>query len=137
MAAGWVVAPISIPLLCAAQLLSGLCMTLLEGLLDSAAATREPHRMTGALASVTAGRALGSAAGTAVLPLVVLQTGLPIAASAATAALLLLAVLTAAARRRPAGTSEEGTLHIPAAARPPVPPPRPELLSRALSGAVG
>jgi hypothetical protein len=137
MAAGWVVAPLSIPLLCAAQLLSGLCMTLLEGLLDSAAAAREPHRVTGALASVTAGRALGSAAGTAVLPLVVLQTGLPAAAAAATGALIVLAVLTAAARRRPVGAAEEGIQRIPAAARPPVPAPRPRLLAGALPGAAG
>ncbi len=81
MVAGWVVAPVSVPLLCVAQLMSGLCMTLLEGLLDSAAASREPDRVTGALASVTAGRALGSAAGTAVLPLLVVQTGLPVAAA--------------------------------------------------------
>lgn len=112
MAAGWVVAPLSLPLLCAAQLLSGLCMTLLEGLLDGAAAAREPHRVTGALASATAGRALGSAAGTAVLPLIALQTGLPVAAAAATAALLLLAALTAAARRTAVAT-EEGTRRFP------------------------
>jgi hypothetical protein len=123
MCAGWVVAPLSIPLLCAAQLLSGLCMTLLEGLLDSAAAAREPHRVTGALASVTAGRALGSAAGTAVLPLVVLQAGLPVAAAAATGGLLVLAAVTAAARRRPAG-ADEVVRRIPPAARPPVPAPR-------------
>lgn len=122
MVGGWVLAPLSIPLLCAAQLLSGLCLTLLEGLLDSAAATREPHRVTGALASVTAGRALGSAAGTAMLPLLVLQTGLPVAAAAATAALLFLAVLTAAARRRPTDVADQhATRLIPAAARPPVP----------------
>jgi MFS family permease len=106
MVAGWVVAPLSVPLLCAAQVLSGLCMTLLEGLLDSAAVAREPHRVTGALASVTAGRALGSAAGTAVLPLVVLQTGLPLTAAAATAVLVLLAALTLAGTRRSAVGSE-------------------------------
>ena len=112
-------------------------MTLLEGLLDSAAADREPHRVTGALASVTAGRALGSACGTALLPFVVLQTGLPIAAAAATAALLLLAVLTAGARRRPAGADERGVRRIPAVERPPVPAPRARSLTGALQGAVG
>jgi hypothetical protein len=93
--------------------------------------------VTGALASVTAGRALGSAAGTAVLPLVVLQTGLPVAATAATAALLLLAALTAAAGRRPTGVQEEGTRRIPAAARPQVPAQRPRLLTRPQPSAAG
>lgn len=136
MVAGWIVAPLSVPLLCAAQVLSGLCMTLLEGLLDSAAAAREPHRVTGALASVTAGRALGSAASTAVLPVLLLHTGLPTAAAGATAVLLLLAALTAAARR-PSGAGQAATRRIPAAARPPVPAPRPRLLTVSLPGALG
>jgi hypothetical protein len=124
MVGGWVVAPLSVALLCAAQLLSGLCMTLLEGLLDSAAVAREPHRMIGALASVTAGRALGSAVGTAVLPLLVLETGLPVAAGAATGLLLLLAVLVAAPRRQ-TRVVRGATRRTPAAARPPVPAPGP------------
>ena len=132
MVVGWVVAPLSVPLLCAAQLLSGLCMTLLEGLLDSAAAAREPHRTTGALASVTAGRALGSAVGTAALPLVVLHAGLPVAAAAATAALLLLAVLTAVLRRRPTGAATVDDRHVAAA----VPPPAPGSRIRPLAGAL-
>jgi hypothetical protein len=136
MVGGWMVAPLSVTLLCAAQLLSGLCMTLLEGLLDSAAVARDPHRVTGALASVTAGRALGSAAGTAVLPLLVLQTGLPVAAGAATAVLLLLAVLTSAARR-PVGVLHRTTRRIPAAARPPVPAARRRGRVTALPSTVG
>jgi hypothetical protein len=135
MVAGWVLAPLSVPLLCAAQLLSGLCMTLLEGLLDSAAAAREPHRVTGALASVTAGRALGSAAGTAVLPLLVVHAGLSATAGAATVALLVLAALTAAARR-PARAGQAVIRRIPAAARPPVPASRPRP-TVALQGAAG
>ena len=125
MVAGWVVAPVSVPLLCAAQVLSGLCMTLLEGLLDSTAAAREPQRVTAALASVTAGRALGSAAGTAVLPLVVLQTGLPVAAAGATAGLLVLAALTIGLQRRPSTSAHRGDVvrRIPAASLPPVPRP--------------
>ncbi len=135
MVAGWVLAPLSIALLFAAQLLSGLCMTLLEGLLDSAAALREPLRVTGALASASAGRALGSAAGTAVLPLLVLQTGLPVAAMLATGALLVLALLTAAARGGAAGIPEEQPVRlIPAAARPPVPAARPRVLVGAAPG---
>ncbi len=100
MVLGWVVAPVSVPLLCVAQLMSGVCMTLLEGLLDNAAASREPDRVTGALASVTAGRALGSAAGTAALPLLVAQTGLSSAAAVATCVLVAAGVAAAGWDRR-------------------------------------
>ena len=109
MVAGWVVAPVSVPLLCAAQLMSGLCMTLLEGLLDSAAATRQPHRVTGALASVTAGRALGSAAGTAVLPLLVVGAGLPVIAAVATSVLMVCGLGAASWRR----SGDPGTSTVP------------------------
>lgn len=109
MVAGWVVAPVSVPLLCAAQLMSGVCMTLLEGLLDSAAATRQPHRVTGALASVTSGRALGSVAGTAALPLVMVHTGLPVAAAVATAVLVVGGLCAASWRRH----DDPGTAAVP------------------------
>ncbi len=73
---GWVLAPVHLALLCAAQLTSGLFMTALEGLLDTSAALRHPGQVTGALARATAARALGSAAGTALLPLLVVGVGL-------------------------------------------------------------
>jgi hypothetical protein len=77
MVVGWVFAPLHVAALCVAQLLSGLCMTSLEGLLDTTAARRNPAQVTGVLARATAARALGSAAGSAVLPLVVAGVGLP------------------------------------------------------------
>ncbi len=98
MVVGWALAPAHILLLCLAQVLSGLCMTALEGLLDTAAAIRRPGQVTGALARATAGRALGSAASTAVLPLAVLGMGLPLTVGAATLALLVLASLLHLAR---------------------------------------
>jgi hypothetical protein len=77
MVAGWALAPYSVWLLCLAQVLSGLCMTALEGLLDADAVRRRPHEVTASLARATAGRAFGSAGGTAVLPLVVAAVTLP------------------------------------------------------------
>ncbi|WNV75581.1 hypothetical protein [Geodermatophilus sp. DSM 44513] len=121
MVAGWTVAPLSVVLLCTAQVLSGLCLTLLEGLLDDAAVRRRPGQVTGALASVTAGRALGGAAATGVLPLVL--TGVPMATVAVTATGVLLATAGAAAlsgRVRRAGKPRETT--SPVARRAPALP---------------
>jgi hypothetical protein len=92
MVAGWVAAPAHVGFLCVAQLLSGLCMTTLEGLLDSTAARRHPGQVTGALARVTAGRALGSAAGTALLPLAVVGVGLATSVVVLTTVLVVGAV---------------------------------------------
>jgi hypothetical protein len=55
---------------------SGLCMTALEGLVDSCAAARRPGAVTATLARTTAGRALGSAGGAAAFPALVLAFGL-------------------------------------------------------------
>ncbi|RFU18978.1 hypothetical protein [Geodermatophilus marinus] len=110
MVAGWVVAPVSVVLLCGAQLLSGVCLTLLEGLLDNAAADRHPERVTGALASATAGRALGSAAATATLPLLLGGTSLGVVALVLAAVLVGVAV--AIARR-----SRSGRAVVPRARR--------------------
>ncbi len=106
MVAGWTLAPVSITWLCVAQLASGLSMTALEGLVDSYAAERRPHAVTATLAQTTAGRALGSAAGAAAFPAVVLLVGLSQAAVTLTAVLLLVAVIAAAlpARSRRAPT---------------------------------
>ncbi len=97
MVVGWVLAPVSIALMCVAQLASGLFMTTLEGLLDTSAARRQPAQVTGALARATAARALGSAAGTALLPFLVVGVGLP--ATTATISVLLLAALVLAVPR--------------------------------------
>jgi MFS family permease len=88
MTVGWVWAAWSLALLLIAQALSGLFMTSLEGLLDTSAAARAGSAVTGALARTTAGRALGSAAATAVLPLLLASTGL-----SSTTACLALAIL--------------------------------------------
>jgi len=84
----WPFAPLSITVLCVAQLLSGQFMTTLEGLLDARTAAEARGRVTGALARGTAGRALGSAAGTAALPFGLVAVGL--SALTGTLALALL-----------------------------------------------
>jgi hypothetical protein len=77
MTAGWSLASWSIALMMVAQAASGLFMTALEGLLDAGiAAQARAQAATGALARATAGRALGSAAGVAVLPTAVGHAGL-------------------------------------------------------------
>jgi hypothetical protein len=76
MVVGWPLAGLSVAMLCVAQLASGIAMTSLEGLIDAHVAERADGPVTGALARVTAGRALGSAAGTAALPFAVTTVGL-------------------------------------------------------------
>jgi hypothetical protein len=100
MVGGWVLAPLSVGFLCLAQLASGLCMTALEGLLDGHAAARSPDHVTAALAEATAGRALGSALGTAVLPFVVAGAGLGLGATVTTACLAAVASGLTLRRRR-------------------------------------
>ncbi len=103
MVLGWTMAAQSVVWLCAAQLLSGLCMTTLEGLLDTRASRERPDAVTSALAHATAARALGSSAGTAVLPVIVAGAGLSATAVALTTALAVLALVANASRlvRRP------------------------------------
>lgn len=84
----WPLAPWSVAALCGAQLLSGLFMTTLEGLLDATAAAHARSSVTGALARATAGRAFGSAAGTAALPVGVATLGLSAVTGGAAFALL-------------------------------------------------
>jgi len=114
MVVGWSLAPYSVALMCAAQAASGLCMTSLEGLLDADAARRRPREVTAALAHATAGRALGSAAGTAVLPLVLAAVGVQagvgtIAAVLAAAALALRVHQGRRGTPRRIGTAEADT----------------------------
>ena len=91
----WPLAPVSLTVLCAAQVLSGQFMTTLEGLLDATTAARADGSVTGALARGTAGRALGSATGTAALPYGVVAAG--VSAITGGLALVLLAAAIAAA----------------------------------------
>jgi hypothetical protein len=72
----WPFAPSSLVMLCLAQVTSGFAMTALEGLLDADVASRTSTSVTGALARMTAGRAMGAAAATAVLPIAVTSLGL-------------------------------------------------------------
>ena len=109
---GWSLAPLSVVCLCVAQLSSGLCMTALEGLIDSYAAARRPGAVTATLARTTAGRALGSAGGAAAFPALVLTFGLSATTATLAAGLLVTAVVVHVAvrsRRRPgprAGAAE-------------------------------
>jgi hypothetical protein len=113
MVAGWSLAPYSVALMCLAQASSGLCMTSLEGLLDADAARRRPQQVTAALAEATAGRALGSAGGTAVLPMVVASVGVTEGVGAITGLLaataLVLLARKAAGRRRGVPESPAGS----------------------------
>jgi hypothetical protein len=89
MLVGWLAAPLHVALLCLAQVLAGVSMTALEGLLDEAAARRRPRRMTGALAQAAAARALGSAGGTAAFPFVAQAVGTTTAIALLTVGLVL------------------------------------------------
>lgn len=103
MVVGWTMAAQGVIWLCVAQLLSGLCMTTLEGLLDTRASRERPRAVTAALARATAARALGSSAGTAALPLVAATAGLSGTAVTLTAGLAAFAVVVNVMRavRRP------------------------------------
>jgi hypothetical protein len=113
MVAGWSLAPFSVVLMCVAQASSGLCMTSLEGLLDADAARRRPQQVTAALAEATAGRALGSAGGTAVLPMVVASIGVAEGVGAITGLLVVTALVLvgwqAAGRGRAVPASHPGS----------------------------
>ena len=108
MIVGWVGAPWGLGMLFVAQVASGLFMTSLEGLLDTSAAARAGSGVTGALARATAGRAMGSAAATALFPLVLASTGLT-ATSAYIAVGLLVALLVV---RCLAGPKIDRTPHV-------------------------
>lgn len=104
MTVGWVFAPWSVLLMMMAQAASGLGMTALEGLLDTNIAARAGAGVTGALARGTAGRALGSAAGVALLPEAVGQVGLTTVAMVVTG---LLGVTVLIVLRRARESSDE------------------------------
>ena len=110
MVAGWALAPISIMLMFAAQAASGLFMTSLEGLLDTSTAARSGAGVTGALARATAGRAMGSAAGAALLPSAVTTVGLTSTATTVGVVLLAGMVVARAIARRHDGPSASPVL---------------------------
>ena len=93
-----------------AQAASGLCMTVLEGLLDTSIATEARTSVTGALARGTAGRALGSAIAVATLPIPIGQVGLTTTMSVV-AGLLVGGVLVAR-RRGPQRGEPQGSLEL-------------------------
>jgi hypothetical protein len=78
MAAGWTFAAWHPLALLAAQLLSGMCMSALEGDMDAriAASNAAPGGVTAGLASAAALRAFGSAAAVALVPRVIAETGI-------------------------------------------------------------
>jgi len=110
MIVGWVLAPLSVLLMMVAQAASGLGMTALEGLLDTSIAARAGAGVTGALARGTAGRALGSAAGVALLPEAVGEVGLT-AVAVFVAGLLCVAVVIVL-RRAPESGGEQQPLEL-------------------------
>ncbi len=122
MVVGWVLAPVHLALMCVAQVSSGLFMTALEGLLDTSAARRHPGHVTGALARATAGRALGSAAGTALLPLLVVGISLEATTTGISLVLLSALVLTALwARMHDTAAVRAPGVHAPSPSALPVP----------------
>jgi MFS family permease len=109
MTVGWVLAPWSVALMMVAQAASGLCMTALEGLLDTSIATGAGSGVTGALARGTAGRALGSAAAVAVLPPALAQVGLTTVMIGVTAVLCAAGLVLRRRQPAPAGSVEDPT----------------------------
>ncbi len=108
----WPLAPLYAAALCAAQLLSGLFMTTLEGLLDAKAAAEARRSVTGALARATAGRALGSAAGVAALPVAIVTFGFSVVVGGALTVLTGGAMSAKSWSQRQAGrTVSESTPH--------------------------
>ena len=106
MVVGWATAAHGLVWLCLAQVLSGLCMTTLEGLLDTRASRERPDAVTAALARATAARAFGASAGTAVLPILVSRAGLSntaVTLAAILASLAFAAQLAFVSRRPEAG----------------------------------
>jgi hypothetical protein len=100
MVGGWAFAAWHPAALLAAQLLSGMCMSALEGDMDARVATRaaSPRGATAGLATAAALRAFGSAAAVAVAPRVVAEAGIGWLGAALATSLTALAVLRLAQR---------------------------------------
>ena len=95
MAAGWTFAAWHPFALLAAQLLSGMCMSALEGDMDAriAASNASPRGVTANLATAAALRAFGSAAAVALAPRVIAEAGIGWLGAALTIGLATLATL--------------------------------------------
>jgi hypothetical protein len=122
MVAGWALAPAHVGFLVLAQVSSGVFMTTLEGLSDTAAARRRPGQVTGALAHASATRALGSAGATASFPVLVVQVGLPTGVGCLVLGAVLVApLLIAVSAARGPGRRPRHRLAAPPARRRPGP----------------
>jgi hypothetical protein len=101
MVAGWAFAAWNPAALLAAQLLSGMCMSALEGDMDARVAkrTQSPRGVTAGLATAAALRAFGSAAAVAIAPRVIADAGVGGLSVAFTTVLLTAMVLTLAWHR--------------------------------------
>jgi hypothetical protein len=100
MAAGWAFAAWNPAALLAAQLLSGMCMSALEGDMDArVAATTSPRGVTAGLAAAAALRALGSATAVAIAPRVIAGAGVGALSVALVTVLLAALVITLAWHR--------------------------------------
>jgi hypothetical protein len=101
MAAGWTFAAWHPLALLAAQLLSGMCMSALEGDMDAriAASNAAPRGVTAGLASAAALRAFGSAAAVAIAPRVIATNGVGALSIALVTALVAAMVVTLARHR--------------------------------------
>jgi hypothetical protein len=100
MAGGWAFAAWSPVALLAAQLLSGMCMSALEGDMDARVATKaaSPRGVTAGLATAAALRAFGSAAAVALAPRVIAEAGIGWLGGALVTGLAALAALRLARR---------------------------------------
>ena len=109
MAAGWAFAAWSPATLLAAQVLSGMCMSALEGDMDArVAATAAPGGVTAGLATAAALRALGSAAAVALAPRVIAETGVGALSVAQVTVLLAAMVVTVVWHRSQLSLSRTG-----------------------------
>ena len=112
MVAGWSFAAWYPTALLAAQVLSGMCMSALEGDMDArVAAGNTSHRgVTAGLASAAALRAFGSAAAVAIAPRVIAEAGIGWLAAALATGLATLALARLAWRLRDHARSRAGAL---------------------------
>ena len=110
MVAGWAFAAWSPAALLAAQLLSGMCMSALEGDMDARVANRahSPRGVTAGLATAAALRAFGSAAAVAIAPRVIAAAGVGGLSVAFTTVLLMAMVLVLAWHRGRSGLPGTG-----------------------------
>jgi hypothetical protein len=104
MVAGWGVAAWHPAGLVVAQLLSGMCMSALEGDMDARVAARgSPRGVTAGLASAAALRAFGSAAAVGLAPRVISEAGVGALSVALATALMASTVVTLAWHRSQSG----------------------------------